>query len=128
MQKYSPISKIYTLEITNIEFIEVLIDKCKGQLLIIYTDFIFFFFFFPSLVKLIFTVQGRTWPIWKHLCDSKSSKLVRFRRTFRYQVTEYSLELLHVERISIFQQVSLAKICVVTFDAYTDVSFYVACF
>lgn len=45
MQKYSPISKIYTLEITNIEFIEVLIDKCKGQLLIIYTDFIFFFFF-----------------------------------------------------------------------------------
>lgn len=126
MQKYSPISKIYTPEITNIGFIEVLIDKCKGQLLIIFKDFIYFFF--PAFVKLIFTVQGRAWPIWKHLCYAKSPKLVRFRRTFRYQVTEYSLELLHVKRISIFQQVSLAKICVVTFDAYTDVSFYVACF
>lgn len=48
MQKYSPISKIYTPEITNIGFIEVLIDKCKGQLLIIFKDFIYFFFLLSS--------------------------------------------------------------------------------
>lgn len=87
-QKYSPISKIHPPELTIIEFMEVLKDKGKGQLVIMYTDF--FFFFWPW-IRLIFTAQGRAWPIWKHLCYANSSEMVE------WQVTDCVLELFHVE-------------------------------